>query len=99
MTAPSDTAAQERDRLEHSTNEGEGGMNLRVAGERAIDVAAEPRRPDRDRALLQALRRRAPMAAEHLGTSHAERAYRLASRNTRTGSDAGEAVADAAPAR
>jgi RNA polymerase sigma-70 factor, ECF subfamily len=95
MTAPSDTAAQERDRLEHSTNEGEGGMNLRVARERAIDGAAEPRRPDRDRDLLQALRRREPMAAEHLVTSYGERAYRLASRITGNGSDAEEVVQDA----
>jgi RNA polymerase sigma-70 factor, ECF subfamily len=95
MRAPSGTAAQKRDRLEHSTNAGEGGSNLRVAWERAIDRAAEPRRPDRDRDLLRALRRREPMAAEHLVTSYGERAYRLASRITGNGSDAEEVVQDA----
>ena len=95
MRAPSDTAAQKRDRLEHSTNAGEGGSNLRVAWERAIARASEPRRPDRDRDLLQALRRREPMAAEHLVTSYGERAYRLASRITGNGSDAEEVVQDA----
>jgi RNA polymerase sigma-70 factor, ECF subfamily len=70
-------------------------MNLRVARERAIDGAAEPRRPDRDRDLLQALRRREPMAAEHLVTSYGERAYRLASRITGNRSDAEEVVQDA----
>ena len=93
MRAPGDTAAEERARLEHSTNEGE--MNLRVARERAIDAAAEPRRPDRDRDLLQALRGREPMAAEHLVTGYGERAYRLACRITGNGSDAEEVVQDA----
>ena len=70
-------------------------MNLQVAHERAVDGAAEPRRPDRDRDLLQALRRREPMAAEDLVTSYGERAYRLASRITGHGSDAEEVVQDA----
>jgi len=92
MRAPGDTAAEERARLENSTNEGEGGMNLRVARERAIDGAAERRRPDRDRDLLQALRGREPMAAEHLVAGYGERAYRLACRITGNGSDAEEVV-------
>ena len=70
-------------------------MNLQVAHERAIDGAAEPRRPDRDRDLLQALRHHEPMAAEHLVTNYGERAYRLASRITGNGSDAEEVVQDA----
>ena len=69
-------------------------MNLRVARERAIG-AAEPRRPDRDRDLLHALRGREPMAAEHLVTGYGERAYRLACRITGNGSDAEEVVQDA----
>jgi RNA polymerase sigma-70 factor (ECF subfamily) len=95
MRAPGDTAAEERARLENSNNEGEGGMNLRVARERAIDGAAERRRPDRDRDLLQALRGREPMAAEHLVAGYGERAYRLACRITGNGSDAEEVVQDA----
>ena len=70
-------------------------MSLRVARERAIDGAAEPRCADRDGDLVQALRRREPMAAEHLVTRYGERAYRLASRITGNGSDAEEVVQDA----
>jgi len=70
-------------------------MNLRVARERAIEGAGKPRRPDRDRDLLQALRGREPMAAEHLVTGYGERAYRLACRITGNGSDAEEVVQDA----
>ena len=70
-------------------------MNLLAVHERAIDGAAEPRCADRDGDLLQALRRREPMAAEHLVTRYGERAYRLASRITGNGLDAEEVVQDA----
>ena len=68
-------------------------MNLRVVHERAIEDG--PRRADRDGDLLQALRRREPMAAEHLVSRYGERAYRLASRIIGNGSDAEEVVQDA----
>jgi RNA polymerase sigma-70 factor, ECF subfamily len=55
----------------------------------------EWQRTDRDLDLLQALRRREPMAAEHLITRYGERAYRLASRITGNGEDAEEVVQDA----
>ena len=69
-------------------------MNLQVVRERAIESAAPPR-VDRDHDLLQALRRREPMAAEGLVTRYGERAYRLASRITGNVSDAEEVVQDA----
>jgi RNA polymerase sigma-70 factor (ECF subfamily) len=69
-------------------------MNLQVVRERAIESAAPPR-VDRDHDLLQALRRREPMAAEGLVTRYGERAYRLASRITGDVSDAEEVVQDA----
>src|SRR4029077_20950142 len=55
----------------------------------------EWQRTDRDLDLLQALRRREPMAAEHLITRYGERAYRLDSRITGNGEDAEEVVQDA----
>jgi len=55
----------------------------------------EWQRTDRDLDLLQALRRREPMAAEHLITRYGERAYRLASRITGNGEVAEEVVQDA----
>src|SRR5207245_4616076 len=70
-------------------------MSLQVVLERETDGVAGRRRPDRDLDLLEALRRREPMAAERLVTSYGERAYRLASRITGNGSDAEEVVQDA----
>jgi len=52
-------------------------------------------RPDRDRELLEALRRREPTAGERLVASYGDRAYRLAIRITGNAPDAEEAVQDA----
>ena len=70
-------------------------MNLQLVHDIPTNGAARARRPDRDRELLEALRRREPMAAEQLVTTYGERAYRLASRITGNGSDAEEVVQDA----
>jgi len=70
-------------------------MNLQVVLERDLYGAPAPRRADRDHDVLDALRRRDPMAAEHLVTRYGERAYRLASRITGHGQDAEEVVQDA----
>ena len=52
-------------------------------------------RIDRDRALVDALRRRDPSAAEHLVATYGDRAGRLATRITGNAQDAEEAVQDA----
>ena len=70
-------------------------MSLQVVLERETDGIADRRRPDRDLDLLEALRRREPMAAERLVTTYGERAYRLASGITGNGQDAEEVVQDA----
>src|SRR5438309_935308 len=70
-------------------------MNLQVVLERETDGVADRRRPDRDLDLLEALRRREPMAAERLVTRYGDRAYRLASGITGNGQDAEEVVQDA----
>jgi RNA polymerase sigma-70 factor (ECF subfamily) len=70
-------------------------MSLQVVLERETDGVADRRRPDRDLDLLEALRRREPMAAERLVTTYGERAYRLASGITGNGQDAEEVVQDA----
>ena len=70
-------------------------MNLQVVLEEKPDRAGAPRRADRDRDLLEALRRRGPMAAEQLVSTYGERAYRLACRITGNGQDAEEVVQDA----
>ena len=70
-------------------------MNLQVVLERETDGVAGRRRPDRDRDVLDALRRREPMAAERLVTRYGERAYRLANGITGNGQDAEEVVQDA----
>ena len=70
-------------------------MRLQLVREVQTEGAADARRPDRDRDLLEALRRRDPMAAERLVTTYGERAYRLASRITGNRSDAEEVVQDA----
>src|SRR5438309_5114083 len=70
-------------------------MSLQVVLERETDGVANGRRPDRDLDLLEALRRREPMAAERLVTTYGERAYRLASGITGNGQDAEEVVQDA----
>jgi len=70
-------------------------MNLQVVLERETDGVVARRRADRDLDLLEALRRREPMAAERLVTTYGERAYRLASGITGNGPDAEEVVQDA----
>src|SRR2546427_12257940 len=70
------------------------GVNLRVVLERHIDRTSAPTRVDRDHDLLEALRRREPMAAERLVSTHGERGYRLASRVTGDRVDAQQAVQD-----
>src|SRR5438093_12590312 len=70
-------------------------MKLQVVLERETDGVADRRRPDRDLDLLEALRRREPMAAERLVTRYGDRAYRLASGITGNGQDAEEVVQDA----
>jgi RNA polymerase sigma-70 factor, ECF subfamily len=50
---------------------------------------------DRDRHLVEALRRREPTAAERLVAAHGHRAYRLAARITGSAQDAEEVVQDA----
>jgi len=52
-------------------------------------------RADRDLPLLNALRRRDPMATERLVTTYGDRAYRLAVRITGSAADAQEVVQDA----
>ena len=54
-----------------------------------------PTRIDRDHDLLDALRRREPMAAQRLVSTYGERAYRPASRITGNGEGAQEVVQDA----
>jgi RNA polymerase sigma-70 factor, ECF subfamily len=72
-----------------------GDSNLQVGLDGEAGGGADRRRADRDRDLLDALRRREPMAAERLITRYGERAYRLASRITGNGPDAEEVVQDA----
>src|SRR3989454_11729645 len=69
-------------------------MNLQVVVERETDGVADRRRPDRDLDLLEALRRREPMAAERLVTRYGDRAYRLATGITGNAQDAEEVVQD-----
>jgi len=52
-------------------------------------------RVDRDRELVDALRRGAPTAVEHLVATYGDRAYRLAARITLSAHDAEEVVQDA----
>src|SRR5881409_3060364 len=70
-------------------------MKLQVVLERETDGVTDRRRPDRDLDLLEALRRREPMAAERLVTRYGDRAYRLAMSITGSGPDAEEVVQDA----
>ena len=70
-------------------------MNLQVELERNADRTSVPTRVDRDHDLLEALRRREPLAAERLVCTYGDRAYRLASRITGNGPDAEEVVQDA----
>src|SRR2546426_10273075 len=70
-------------------------MILKVVLERETDGVADRRRADRDLDLLEALRRREPMAAERLVTRYGDRAHRLASGITGNGQDAEEVVQDA----
>ena len=70
-------------------------MNVQALLERLRDRTSARARVDRDRDLLEALRRRQPLAAERLVSTYGDRAYRLASRITGNGEDAQEAVQDA----
>jgi RNA polymerase sigma-70 factor, ECF subfamily len=70
-------------------------MNLQVMLEGQSRGVADCRYTDRDRDLVDALRRREPTATECLVSRYGERAYRLASRITGNGSDAEEVVQDA----
>ena len=70
-------------------------MNLEAVLERTIVGASSCRRTDRDHDVVDALRRREPMAAERLVSRYGERAYRLASRITGSAADAEEVVQDA----
>ncbi len=57
--------------------------------------AAAPTRVDRDRQLVEALRRGEPAATEHLVATYGDRAYRLASGIAGSAQDAEEVVQDA----
>src|SRR5438874_12392624 len=70
-------------------------MALQMALDPGTAAVAHSRRADRDLDLLEALRRREPMAAERLVTTYGERAYRLATSITGNGQDAEEVVQDA----
>ena len=70
-------------------------MNLQMVLERNTDRTCTRPLVDRDQDLLEALRRREPMAVERLVTRYGERAYRLASRITGRSQDAEEVVQDA----
>ena len=70
-------------------------MALQMALDPETAAVAHSRRADRDLNLLEALRRREPMAAERLVTTYGERAYRLATSITGNGQDAEEVVQDA----
>src|SRR2546427_10785768 len=59
------------------------------------DPAAVPTRVDRDRGLVEALRRGESTAPERFVTAYGDRAYRLALRITGTPQDAEEVVQDA----
>ena len=64
-------------------------------GTQPLDPRTSPARVDRDSQLVEALRLRAPTAAERLVATYGDRAYRLAIRITGNGPDAEEAVQDA----
>ena len=70
-------------------------MALQMSLDPETAAVAHSRRADRDLNLLEALRRREPMAAERLVTTYGERAYRLATSITGNGQDAEEVVQDA----
>ena len=70
-------------------------MSLAMLVERETPTMARERRVDRDRELVDALRRREPTAAECLVATYADRAYRLAVSITGNGQDAEEVVQDA----
>jgi RNA polymerase sigma-70 factor, ECF subfamily len=59
------------------------------------DQAAVPTRVDRDRQLVEALRRREPAATERLVATYGDRAYRLATGIAGSAQDAEEVVQDA----
>lgn len=70
-------------------------QQVEVSVERDSGRDTGPRRVDRDRALVEALRRREPTAADRLVATYGDRAYRLATRITRSAEDAEEVVQDA----
>jgi len=70
-------------------------QHLEVTVEPESDAGTMPGRVDRDRALVQALRRREPAAADDLVAVYGDRACRLATRITGNVQDAEEAVQDA----
>ena len=70
-------------------------MSLRMALAPEAAAVVQPRRMDRDLALLEGLRRREAMAAERLVSTYGDRAYRLAVRITGSAPDAEEVVQDA----
>ena len=70
-------------------------MNPKTVLEGDPSDVTHGRRADRDRALLEALRRRESTSTEHLVATYGDRAYRLAIRITGNGSDAEEVVQDA----
>ena len=84
----------------------EGSQAMQYQGTRAVappvQLGTQPLDPqptsariDRDSQLVEALRLRAPTAAERLVTAYGDRAYRLAIRITGSEPDADEAVQDA----
>jgi RNA polymerase sigma-70 factor (ECF subfamily) len=70
-------------------------QQLEVTAGRDSDRETVPPRIDGDRALVEALRRREPTAADRLVATYGDRACRLATRITRNEQDAEEVVQDA----
>ena len=75
--------------------QGRRGVAAATAVVRERDQGTVPTKVDRDRRLVEALRRSEPNAAEHLITTYGDRAYRLAIRITGNSQDAEEVVQDA----
>lgn len=71
------------------------GESSRASGPTPSALAMPPARPDRDRELVDALRRRDADALERLVLTYQARAYRLAVRITNSTEDAEEVVQDA----
>ena len=71
------------------------GESTNTVSERAQDMPTGPRRPDRDAALVESLRREDPEAPDLLVSTYGDRVYRLAIRITGNEQDAEEVVQDA----